>query len=106
MKHAVHHIKKRKGTRKIIDGKFIERLDKLLMIMAVIGPSLTIPQIAKIFYYQNAAGLSIITWSLFAVQDIPWIIYGIVHKEKPIIIAYNLWFLTNIAVIVGIMLYG
>lgn len=105
MKHALHHIHKRK-VKKHKKGKFVEILDKTLIALAIIGPGMTIPQIFKIFYYQNAEGVSLISWTLWAIQDIPWIIYGVVHKEKPIIIAYCLWLITNICVITGVILYG
>ena len=111
MKSNLHHIHNRKIVGKKLkkypnDNKYIRFLDRIILAVAVIGPALTIPQIFKIFYYQNAEGVSITTWSLYILFDIPWIIYGMVHKEKPITIAYMFWVLMGLTVVLGILMYG
>jgi hypothetical protein len=50
--------------------------------------------------------VSALSFGLFAAFNIPWIIYGAVHREKPIYIAYILWLISNTAVVVGTMLYS
>lgn len=85
---------------------WIRALDKSLVFIATIGPLTTIPQIWKIFATQSAAGISIFSWASWAILDLPWIFYGILHKDKPIIIAYTLWLITNLAVVIGALLYS
>ena len=111
MKDGFHHIHKRKRIHQKLEkyphkNKWVARLDQLLVIVAIIGPLLDVPQIYKIYYLKNAAGVSVLSWSLYAFFDIPWIAYGFVHKEKPIIIAYSFWFVTNLIVIIGTLIYG
>lgn len=67
---------------------------------------MTIPQIVKIFAYQDAAGVSVISWATFAVFDIPWILYGLSHNDRPILITYTLWLIMNSIVVVGALMYG
>jgi len=67
---------------------------------------MNIPQIYKIFSTQNATGVSLISFSMFAIMEIPWIIYGIIHKAKPIVITYTLWLITNLVIVAGILMYG
>ncbi|RJR14119.1 hypothetical protein C4585_00795 [Candidatus Parcubacteria bacterium] len=81
-------------------------LDEIVLVVGVIGPLTTIPQILKIFILQDATGVSTLSWGLSALFDIPWIMYGIVHKERPITIAYTLWLIMNLAVFVGALVYG
>jgi len=81
-------------------------LDKMLMIIAVLGPLATLPQIIEIFSSHNAGEVSLVSWCTYTIFDIPWIIYGVVHKERPIVIAYTLWFLVNGLVTVGVLLYS
>ena len=105
-----HHIHRRKRCHKMLEAyphknKWVRFLDRFLLFVAVIGPLMTFPQILKIYVGQNAAGISIWTWSFYALIDIPWIIYGFVHKEKPIVIAYFLWLVTNLIVLVGALIY-
>lgn len=103
---AMHHIHKRRKRKDIVnEGKFVKFLDRFLIIVGVISPMMTLPQIFKIYSAQNAAGVSIISWTFYAIFDIPWIVYGFVHKEKPIIISYLAWLLMNLAVVVGCLIY-
>ena len=108
---GIHHISKRKRVHKRFESyphpkKGIRLFDKFLMIIAIVGPLMSLPQILKIFILKDASGISIISWSLYALFNIPWIIYGFVHKEKPIVVAYLLWFSTNVIIIIGAILYS
>ena len=111
MSHAVsHHIHKRKRVHQNLEAfphpnPGIRFLDRLLLIIAIIGPLSTLPQIIKIYLYQSSLGVSRLTFSLFALFDIPWAIYGIIHKEKPIILAYSLWFIANLIIVIGTLIY-
>jgi uncharacterized protein with PQ loop repeat len=86
--------------------KWIRFLDRFLLVVAVIGPLSALPQIFKIYFLKSAGDISLITWSFWAAGNLPWILYGIVHKEKPIIIAYSLWFITNMIIIIGVLIYS
>ncbi|HLD06164.1 MAG TPA: PQ-loop domain-containing transporter [Candidatus Nanoarchaeia archaeon] len=104
---GLHHIHRRKLKRQFPHrNPAIRLLDKALLWIAVIGPLMALPQVVKVYAEQNAAGLSLFSWTLFAVLNIPWIFYGIVHRERPILIAYCLWLLVNTAVVVGIVVYA
>lgn len=81
-------------------------LDKAVLVAGIAGPLMVTPQILKIYGTQSAAGVSEISWFAFALLDIPFIMYGFVHRETPIIITYTLFFVMNIMVGVGAVLYG
>lgn len=81
-------------------------LDGVVLATGIIAPLMTLPQMLKIYVLQNAAGVSLLTWGAYALCDIPWIIYGIVHGSRPITITYVLWFVMNLAVAFGVLLYG
>ncbi len=107
---ALHHLHKRKRVHEKLEkyphpNKGVRFLDNLLLVVAVIGPMANIPQIIKIFVLKSSAGVSTLTFTFFVIFNIPWIIYGIVHKEKPIVIAYLLWLITNLIVVVGTFIY-
>jgi len=111
MRYSIHHLQKRKRVHQKLEpypheNKWIRILDKIILAVAFIGPMMNIPQIFKIFYLKNAEGISLISWSAYTFFDIPWILYGIVHKEKPIFYAYILWFVTNLIVVAGALIYG
>jgi uncharacterized protein with PQ loop repeat len=108
------HINKRKRYHRIHKklkpyphpNPWIRYLDYLVLVVGVLGPMSNIPQIMKIYLEQNVAGLSFVTWSLFCVFTVPWLVYGIVHKSKPIIIANSLWFTTQFTIVMGILIYS
>lgn len=81
-------------------------LDQIVLTVGVVGPLTSVPQLLKIYWLQDATGVSTMAWLLPAIFDIPWIVYGIVHKERPIIVAYSLWFIVNFSVAVGAVMYG
>lgn len=84
---------------------YLKFLDKLTFVMGVIGPFTVLPQIYTIFSTKSAAGVSFVTWLLIFVVTFPWILYGIAHKDKSIIVSFTLWEVVNILVVVGVLLY-
>lgn len=81
-------------------------LDRVVLTVGIVGPFTVLPQIIKIFSMHSAAGVSVLSWALPAVLDTPWVVYGIVHHERPIFITYLLWIFANILVVVGVVIYG
>ena len=105
------HISKRKRITKRLEEypskKFwIRFLDKLLVVIAIVGPLTALPQVWNVYVKQVVTGLSFTSWSLWAFFNLFWLAYGLVHKDKPIIITYFLWFLVNASVAIGILLYS
>lgn len=80
-------------------------LDKAVYAAGLLGIATMVPQLFVIYGEKNATGFAPITWGMLALLNIPWVIYGIVHKEKPITLSYSLWFVVNALVFVGSLLY-
>jgi uncharacterized protein with PQ loop repeat len=110
MQHAPHHIHLRKRTHQLATyphpQQWVRFLDKFLLVVASVAPLFAIPQIWRILSTESAAGVSPITWGAYAFFNIPWIVYGIVHKERPIIIAYILWLIVNTTVLTLTLVYS
>lgn len=105
------HLRKRKhpsakGTPYPHPSRKIAFLDRVVLLVAIIGPLANIPQIMEVYLQRNGAGVSLASWTLYAVFNTIWIVYGIVHKERTILLAHLFWFITQIVVIVGVILYG
>lgn len=84
---------------------WVRLLDRVVFIAGFVGPVMTLPQLHTIFVLHEISGISALTWGAYAILDIPWIVYGFVHKERVIIFAYTLWFVVNGLVVLGVMLY-
>ncbi|MAG39430.1 hypothetical protein CMI41_00470 [Candidatus Pacearchaeota archaeon] len=107
---GLHHISKRKRVKKLLQDyphpKFwVRLLDRFLIIVAFVGPMMMIPQLWQIYFYKSAGDIAVLSWLTLAALNIPWMMYGIVHKERPIVLAYFLWFLVNMSVAVGALIY-
>jgi len=108
---GLHHIHKRKRIHQKHESyphpNPVKRaVDILAYVIGIAGPLITIPQALKVWINQDASGLSLISWAGYIVVAVFWIIYGILHKEKPLILTYILWVMVHAAVVAGIIFYG
>jgi len=99
----IHHLHKRKIAR---GKKPTSLFDKFMYLIAIVIPLLTIPQIILIWVNKSAQDISLITWGAYLFSAICWLIYSIIHKEKPLIANSILWVLLEALVIVGVIIYG
>lgn len=74
-------------------------------IAAVIHPLTALPQVYDIYTSHNVAGISLWTWIGFVVIGFVFLAYGITHRLKPIVLTQVLWFIVDLTVITGILLY-
>jgi len=72
---------------------------------SIMSPILTIPQVWDIYVAHNASGVSALTWGAYTLFTLPWLAYGIVHKERVLIYNNTLWVGLNGVIFVGALLY-
>ena len=99
----------RKIRKKIIPytwwKKRIKNIDKMVFYVWLLWPAVAVPQLVKIWILQDATWLSIITWFLWIVVAIFWVIYWINHKLFPVIISNTIYIIIETGVVLGILLY-
>ena len=110
MASAIHHLHKRKRVHEKHEkyphpNKWKNLLDKLIYVVAIVGPLSAIPQIVKLWVHKTAEGVAIIPWVAFLIGAVFMAIYGFMHKERPLIIMYISWIAVHITIIVGIIVY-
>jgi len=106
-----HHLHKRKRLTQKLEpypspDKFKRNYDVFMYAIAFIGPLMTVPQLINVWYYKTVAGVSILTFLGFVFVNVCWIIYGIIHKEKQIIISGSMWFVLQLAVVIGVLKFA
>jgi uncharacterized protein with PQ loop repeat len=111
MSNATHHFHKRKrihnNHEKYPHPEPLKRfVDHSIYVVGMIAPLFYIPQIWKIWADQNGESIAISTFAAFFVTNIFWVLYGSLHKEKPIIVIHSSLVICNIIVISGAFLYG
>lgn len=103
LRHKYERKQKLRPDRKT---PYIVFLDKLTFVVGVIGPFTVLPQTYTIFHNKSAQGVSLATWVLIFTVTFPWILYGLAHKDKNIIISFCLWEVVNLSVVIGVLIYG
>lgn len=100
--------KKAKAKKILVVKKKISPrvVDRLTYAAAIIEPIITLPQAIQIFRTGNAEGVSIFSWLGYELLQIIWLWYGIVHKDRVIILYSTLYAFVQAAVIIGAVLYG
>ena len=81
-------------------------MDKIIFVVAIWIPLMTIPQVFQIWTNRSAQDVSIITWGAFLVSAVIWLVYGTIHRDKPLMVNGFLWVILEVLVIIGIFLYG
>lgn len=67
---------------------------------------LTIPQVYEVWVVKNVEGISLITWSMWTVSSLFWLMYGVVHKARAVAIMQIGWISLYILVIVGVLVHS
>lgn len=75
-------------------------VDILAYAVGVGGNLAVIPQIIKA-WQSNAPGLAVLTWLLFVCIGIIWLVYALLHRQRPLIVAQTVGIAANTAVIAG-----
>lgn len=87
-----------KGTKSAVD--------KICYAASVFMPATAIPQIHQLYTTHDADSLSLLMWVLYLVGIIPFLLFGIQHKEKQLVVLNVLWLIVTLTIIVGILLFS
>jgi uncharacterized protein with PQ loop repeat len=81
-------------------------LRRLLGGMSVFTMLMTIPQVVTIWVGQQAAGVSILSWSAYLASAVLWLWFGLQKGDKNIYWPCVVWIALDAAVIIGAVVYG
>lgn len=107
----LHHLHKRKRSSGHAHHPYpansagLRLLDKVVYVAGIVSLTMMLPQLRLIYVGKEAGGLEPITWFTLAVLDIPWIFYGLVHKEAPLTFIYTGWLVVNALIFIGAVIY-
>lgn len=80
--------------------------DSFIYAVAIITPLTNLPQLLRVWSTKDASGVSVLSWSSFAVLSLAWMIYGILHKDKPIVFVNALLIVFQTVIAIGAFLYS
>jgi len=81
-------------------------LRRLLGGMSIFTLLMTIPQVLTIWVGQQAAGVSVLSWSAYLLSAVLWFWFGIQKRDKNIYLPCVGWIGLDAAVIAGALVYG
>lgn len=81
-------------------------LRRLLGGMSVFTMLMTVPQVLTIWVGQQAAGVSVLSWSAYLISAVLWLWFGLQKGDKNIYLPCVGWIALDGAVIAGAITYG
>jgi len=81
-------------------------LRRLLGGMSVFTLLMTVPQVLTIWVGQQAAGVSVLSWSAYLLSALLWLWFGIKKRDRNIYLPCVGWIALDCAVIAGAVVYG
>jgi uncharacterized protein with PQ loop repeat len=74
--------------------------------MSIATMLMTVPQILIIWVGQDAAGVSVVSWSAYLVSAVLWFWHGLKQHDRNIYLPCVGWIALDAAVIAGAVIYG
>jgi uncharacterized protein with PQ loop repeat len=78
-------------------------VDRVVMLLGVIYPLAMSPQLYNVWVLNRTAGLSGITSIVGLVVSVIWVIYGLLHRQRPIWVANLVWVCVHATMAAGIL---
>lgn len=100
-----HHQSLRERTKNKQNAKLVYWFDKFIILAGIFTVIATVPQVLEIWLNQSADGVSSISWAYYVFYSISFTVYGLIHKEFPIIFNYSIATLLYAMVLIGSLIY-
>ncbi len=80
-------------------------IDSFIYPLALIAPIMTVPQLLDVWTQGKVKEVSVATWGAYAIVSFMWVIYGLFHREKPIILTNLLLFILDSSIVLGVLFH-
>jgi len=88
------------------EPKKLEKIiDKLIYPAGLLGPIFALPQLFEVWIHKSAKELSLTTWLSWLILSFIWLAYGLIHKNRPIIVSNILWIIIEAGITMAIIIY-
>ncbi|MDB5161762.1 MAG: hypothetical protein JWM52_270 [Candidatus Saccharibacteria bacterium] len=84
----------------------IRWFDRFIILVGILNAVATIPQVLQIWIGQDATGVSLISWSYYTFGSVMFLIYGLIHRELPIIVNYSIALMLYALIVIGTLIYS
>lgn len=101
MRHVMHHKKHAKKSK----GKKYSAIDSLAMVVGVVQPFATIPQIWIVYSSGDTASVSFFMWTAYNIASVVLLLYGLKYKLPPIVWSNVLWLIVQTPMMVSVWIF-
>jgi uncharacterized protein with PQ loop repeat len=84
---------------------YLAAWDRVVWVVAFLGPLFTIPQIMEVWVFRETAGVSVLSWTAYTVFSGVWLVYAMFHRDRILLTNYIIWFAANGLVALGAALF-
>jgi uncharacterized protein with PQ loop repeat len=81
-------------------------MKRILGALSVFTLLMTVPQIVAIWATQQAAGVSVLSWSAYWISALFWFWYGVQKRDASIYLPCIGWLMLDGAVVLGALVYA
>ena len=81
-------------------------LERILRAFSVFSMLMTVPQVLSIWVRRDAHNVSLLSWAAYLLSASLWFVYGIRKHDKTIYLACIGWILLDLAIVIGVIIYG
>ncbi len=89
---------------KVVKKHENKTLDQLTFVTGILLPLLTIPQAYTIVVDKQTAGVSLLTWTFYLFASTLFAVFGIIHKQRLLIVTYVPFTIIELIIVVGLLL--
>ncbi|HRN97666.1 MAG TPA: hypothetical protein PLZ58_04440 [Candidatus Saccharibacteria bacterium] len=86
--------------------KRTKMIDSVALLVGIVQPFTTLPQIWMVYVSQDASQVSFFMWTGYNVASIVLLVYGIHHRLPPIIWAQVLWLVVQTPMMVSVFFFN
>lgn len=106
-----HHLHVRKRLYKSLQpfphpDAFKRSLDRIMYVSSFFFPLALVPQVYKVYVFQDVSDLALETWALLVFFNVLWTLYGILHKAAPVVVSSVFSGLLQLSLVFAIFLFG
>ncbi len=95
MHHGSHHL-----ARRLRESPSL--FDRFMLGVSIAAAFMTLPQILAI-WRDGGSGVSLASWLAYALHSSLWLVYGIKHRERTLILANTVWTAMNLVVVGSVL---
>jgi uncharacterized protein with PQ loop repeat len=90
----------------VTDSAKVGGLERILRGLSVFTMVMTVPQVFTIWVGRDAHNVSLLSWAAYLLSACLWLVYGLRKRDKTIYLACVGWIVLDVAIVVGVVVYG